>query len=398
MLIFFIFSYLKHFSSCFTYIFIPIWQQGRARACTVALPLGSRSPACPLVAMCCVCGVLGHVAPGHRCARSVRCALCAASWATWLLFTGVHTRLVVLRVRCPGPLGSCSPLCTLGLLCCVCGVLCHLAPVHPCACSVCGVACAMSRATWLLFTCVLAGRVVLRARCPRPLGSRSAVCSLGVLRCVLRLRCPGPLGSCSPVRALGLLCCVCGVSLQDAESSIRTAACRSRQALGTLRARTRPSGRRLFRSRQGLGTLPGSHSSIRRAAVLWPAGAGFAAGRAHVHPDGGWCCLAPVLVPLFVACCARCPGLRHWVPVVAWHLSVCLRCGGRVPLWRALWPCMVRRASSGPNALGAPVGFPVAVVPFPSPGAVAPGFTGRLHGAGGGRPRTGLIVPAASPG
>ena len=109
---------------------------------------------------------------------------------------------------------------------------------------------------------------------------------------------------------------------------------------------------------------------------------------------------------------------------VAWHLFVCrgslrvvraLRvCGtrrplllgtcpcalvvaGGVPLWRASWPRVVRRASSGPVALGAPVGFPDAVVPFPGPGACAPGFTGRLRGARGGRPRTGLIVPAAGP-
>ena len=109
---------------------------------------------------------------------------------------------------------------------------------------------------------------------------------------------------------------------------------------------------------------------------------------------------------------------------VAWHLFVCrgslrvvraLRvCGtrrpsllgtcpcalvvaGGVPLWRASWPRVVRRASSGPVALGAPVGFPAAVVPFPTPGACAPGFTGRLRGARRGRPRTGLIVPAAGP-
>ena len=109
---------------------------------------------------------------------------------------------------------------------------------------------------------------------------------------------------------------------------------------------------------------------------------------------------------------------------VAWHLFVCrgslrvvraLRvCGtrrpsllgtcpcalvvaGGVPLWRASWPRVVRRASSGPVALGAPVGFPDAVVPFPTPGACAPGFTGRLRGARGGRPRTGLILPAAGP-
>ena len=215
-------------------------------------PLGSCSPVCPLGALLCVCGVLGHLAPVHRCARSVCCVACAVSWATWLLFNGVPARCVVLGVRCPGPLGSCSPVCPLGVLCCVCGVLGHLAPVHRCARSVCCVACAVSCATWLLFTGVPARCVALGVRCPGPLGSCSPVCPLGVLLCVcgvlghlapvhrcarvvccvvfalswatwllftgvparcvvLRVRCPGPLGSCSPVCPLGVLCCVCGV-------------------------------------------------------------------------------------------------------------------------------------------------------------------------------------------
>ena len=59
--------------------------------------------------------------------------VCAVSWAAWLLFIGVPARFVVLRLRCPGPLGSCSPVCSLGVLCCVFGVLGHWAPVHPCA-------------------------------------------------------------------------------------------------------------------------------------------------------------------------------------------------------------------------------------------------------------------------
>ena len=215
-------------------------------------PLASCSPVCPLGALLCVCGVLGQLAPVHRCARSVRCFPCVVSWASWLLFTGVPTRYVVLRVRCPGPLGSCSPLCPLGALLCVCRVLGHLAPVRRSARSVCCLACAVSRATWLLFTGVPAWCVVLRVRCPRRLGSCSPVFPLGVLCClcgvlgqvapvhrcarsvccvscalswdtlllftgvparcvVLRLRCPGPLCSCSPVCPLGVLLCVCGV-------------------------------------------------------------------------------------------------------------------------------------------------------------------------------------------
>ena len=150
-------------------------------------PLGSRLPGYSLRALCCVCVVLGHLAPVHRCALSVRFVPCAVSWATWLLFTNVSARCVVLRVRCPGPLGSCSPVCSLGASCCVCDVLGHLAPVHRCSRSACCVALAVSCTTWLLFIGVLARRVVLRVRCP------------------------GPLGSCSPVCFLGALCCVCGV-------------------------------------------------------------------------------------------------------------------------------------------------------------------------------------------
>ena len=193
-------------------------------------PLGSCPPVRPLGVLCCVCGVLGHLAPVRQCARSVCFVACAVSWATWLLFTGAPARCVALRVRCPGPLGSCSPVRSLDVLCCVCGVLGHLAPVYRCARPVCCVACAVSWATWLLFTAAPARCVVLPVRCPGPLGSCSPVCLLGVLCCVcgvlghlapvhrcarsavaLRVRCPGPLGSCSPVRSLGVLLCVCGV-------------------------------------------------------------------------------------------------------------------------------------------------------------------------------------------
>ena len=124
-------------------------------------------------------------------------------------------------------------------------------------------------------------------------------------------------------------------------------------------------------------------------------------------------------------------GVRAWGPGCPWHLlpsrgppcAVCacrvlcalpgfaasVGCCGLAPvlvpwLWPAAClsgvsrgPALVRRASSGPVALGAPVGFPVAVVPSPIQGAVTPGFTGWLRGARRGRPRNGLIVPAAGP-
>ena len=62
--------------------------------------------------------------------------VCIASWAVGLLFTGVPARFAVVRLRCPGPAGSCSPVCPLGVLCCMCGVLGPWAPVYRCACRV----------------------------------------------------------------------------------------------------------------------------------------------------------------------------------------------------------------------------------------------------------------------
>ena len=62
--------------------------------------------------------------------------VCAVCWAAGLLFTGVPAQFAVVRLRCPGPAGSCSPVCSLGVLCCMCGVLGHWAPAHRCACCV----------------------------------------------------------------------------------------------------------------------------------------------------------------------------------------------------------------------------------------------------------------------
>ena len=211
-----------------------------------AAPLGSRSPVCTLCVWCRVYGVLGLPAPVHRCARPACGVACTASWACWLLFTGVHALRVVSRVRRPGPPGSCSPVRTLCVWRCVYGVLGLPAPVHRCARSACGVACAVSWASRLLFTGLHALRVVSCVRRPGPPGSCSPVCTpcvwcrvYGVLglpapvhRCarpvcgvactaswasrllftgvhvlcvVSRVRRPGPPGSCSPVCTF----CVC---------------------------------------------------------------------------------------------------------------------------------------------------------------------------------------------
>ena len=184
--------------------------------------LGSCSLVCTLGVLRCACGVLGHLAPVHRCVRSACCVACAVFCATWLLFTGVHARAFVLRVRFPGRLGSCSPVCKLRVLFCGCGVLGHLAPVRRCVRLLCCVACAVSWATWLLLTGVHAGRVVLRVRCPKPLVSCSLVCTLPccvacavssatwllftglpALCVVLCVWCPGSLGSCLRVCCYG---------------------------------------------------------------------------------------------------------------------------------------------------------------------------------------------------
>ena len=96
-----------------------------------------------------------------------------------------------------------------------------------------------------------------------------------------------------------------------------------------------------------------------------------------------WCALSGSGAPGSRCCLARGPVPCLWP-------AVCL--SGVPP-----GPILVCRALSGLVALGAPVGFPVAVVPSPTPGALAPGFTGRLRGARGGLPGTGLTVPAAGP-
>ena len=112
---------------------------------------------------------------------------------------------LVVPVRCPGPPGSCSPVCTLCVWCCVYGVLGLLAPVHRCARSVRGVACTVSWASWLLFTGVHALCVVLRVRRFGPPGPCSPVCTLCVWCCVY-----GVLGLLAPVHRCARS--VCGVA------------------------------------------------------------------------------------------------------------------------------------------------------------------------------------------
>ena len=212
-------------------------------------PLGSGSPVCTLCVRCPVHGDLGHLAPVQRCARSVcdvvraaswatwllftvvlarcvrcpgplgscsparafavRCCACLVSWASWLLFTGVLVPCVVRCVRCCQPPGSCSPVCLFGALCGVRGGPGLVAPVHRCGRSACGVVCMVPWASWLLLTAVFGWRVVWCVWCPWPRGSCSPVCTLGV-QCFVH----AVLGLLAPVhRCACVVCCVvCAVS------------------------------------------------------------------------------------------------------------------------------------------------------------------------------------------
>ena len=157
------------------------------------------------------------------------------------------------------------------------------------------------------------------------------------------------------------------------------------------------------------------HSSL--ACAAWVCVLGFGFGLRPATPGLGVrvcvclyarsACTPPLLAGVCgVGVCAWAWDLaapRHyWLGCWGVCLLVCvLRFYRATPGWGVqrgcVWPTLVRRASSGRVALGALVRFPYAVVPFPIPAARAPGFTGRLRGARGGRPRTGLLVPAAGP-
>ena len=300
--------------------------------------LGSGFGCAPLL----LAGVLGFVCAGVR-APLVPCH----SWlgcAVWVCVFGLGFRL---RPATPGwGVGVCVCLCacsacTPPLLAGVCGVgVCAWARVS-----------AAPRHSWLgcWGVCVLV--------CVLPL--YPATPGWGVRRgCV----CSGSGFGCAPPLLAGVFGCVCagaGAPLVPRHSWL---GCALWVCVLGLRFWLRPAT-------PGWGVwcvgwlLPGTCSCAVVRCVLC-ALPGFAA-------PGGRCGLAPVLVP--------------WL----WPAA----CLSGVPRG----PALVRRASSGPVALGAPVGFPVAVVPFPTPGACAPGFTGWLRGAHGARPRTGLIVPAAGP-
>ena len=76
--------------------------------------------------------------------------------------------------------------------------------------------------------------------------------------------------------------------------------------------------------------------------------------------------LAPCPVPWFVVCCARIPGSRHAMAVVAWHLSLCRGCGR----WRASLACLVApRRCAAPRPVRS---LSVLRSAFPSPWCLPP--------------------------
>ena len=408
-------------------------------------PPGSCSPVRTLCVWRCVYGVLGLPAPVHRCARPACGVVCTVSWASRLLFTGVHALLVVSRVRRPGPPGSCSPVCTPCVWCRVYGVLGLPAPVHRCARSACGVACTASWASRLLFTGVHALRVVLRVRRPGPPGSCSPVCTpcvwcrvYGVLglpapvhRCarsacgvartaswasrllftgvhalcvVLRVRRPGPPGSCSPVRTLCVWCCVYGVlgllaPVYRCARSVCGVACTASWA-----------SRLLFTGVHALCVvlrvrcpgLPGSCSPVRTPCV-WCGAYGVLGLPAPVHRcvrsvwvcGGGWACLVAVSV---------CPCGWCWV----WYHRACgLRLLGTHPSgWRGPGGPVARPAGGAGCSRVPPDGGVVLRVRRPGPpGSCSPVCTLCVYGVLGlpapvhrcARPACGVAFTGHSP-
>ena len=85
--------------------------------------------------------------------------------------------------------------------------------------------------------------------------------------------------------------------------------------------------------RPGTGALPPltTHPFGRAAGACFPLAVGAVCGH------GARLSLAPCPLPRFVVCCARFPGSRHPVAVVAWHLSSCRGCCRR----RASLACLV---------------------------------------------------------
>ena len=89
------------------------------------------------------------------------------------------------------------------------------------------------------------------------------------------------------------------------------------------------------------------------------------------------------------ACCARFPGLRHPLAIIAWHLFVCHGCCRRCASLACLVATRCGSRSAGQLSCGHDA--------FLYRGLCAPGFTQGLREPRRGQPRTGLLVPATGP-
>ena len=157
-----------------------------------------------------------------------------------------------------------------------------------------------------------------------------------------------------------------------------------------------------------VGTMWGRHEGARGGRLLPGCGASEI-GRSPTPDHSSFRACGWGLLLTCHGCCVRAFGCGCPPHLPRRRGSSCVVrasrvCGTRWPLWPAAClsgvprgPASVRRASSSPVALRALVGFPVAVEPSPTPGAVAPGFTWWLRGARGGQLRTWFFVPAAGP-
>ena len=255
-----------------------------------------------------------------------RARVSAAPRHSWLGCWGVGVFVCPLRLYLASPgwgvwcgcvcLGSgfgCAPPLLAGVLACVC--VCVPAPLVP----------RHSWLGWAVWVCLLGLGFRLRPATP----------GWGVGVCVCLCAC----SACTPP----LLAGVCGVGVC---AWTRVSAAPRHSWLGCWGVCVFVCALSLYPATPGWGlrrgcvgwVLPGTCSPAAVPCVLC-ALPGFAA-------PGGRCRLAPVRVP------------RIWP-------AACL---SGVPCGSAL----ARRASSGPVALGAPVGFPDAVVPFPIPRGLRP--------------------------
>ena len=268
----------------------PAWGVRRGCVC-VGSGFGCAPPLLAGVLGCvCVC-VRAPLVPRH-------------SWlgcAVWVGALGLR-----LRLRCATP--------GWGVQVCVCAL--RLYPATPgwgvlcgCVCLGSGFGCAPPLLAWVL------GCVCVRVRAP--LVPRHSCLGCAVRVCVRGLGfrlCPATPGS-------GVGVCVCSCARSACTPPLLAGVC----GVGVCAwARVSAAPRHSWLGCWGVCLLV---CALR----LYPA---TLAGVCGVWVG---CCLAPVPVPWFVACCARRPGLRHPVAVVAWHLSVCLGCGRR----RASLACLV---------------------------------------------------------